>query len=151
MTRAPVIGAFQFDGSGWLGQSAAMSQCIAFGALSTLPQPRLRRSAGTHMIIDSRRILGGVAIFALVLMRLVIGWHFCGEGLEKVEYDRHDGTWHRVFSADKEFLELAKGPLAPAYLAHTLSDHEWRTLLATPRENTPLTDEQTKAQADWAK
>ena len=49
-------------------------------------------------------------MFALVLMRLVIGWHFFGEGTEKVEYDRQEKRFRLVFSADKEFLDLAKGP-----------------------------------------
>src|SRR3954469_6859542 len=102
------------------------------------------------MIIDSRRIFGGFAIFTLVLLRLVIGWHFFGEGTKKVEYDRHTGRFHMVFSADKEFLSLAKGPLAPLYLEHTPSEHEWRTLLASPRENTPATPEQLAEQAKWA-
>jgi hypothetical protein len=102
------------------------------------------------MIIDSRRIFGGFAIFTLVLLRLVIGWHFFGEGMKKLQYDRHTGRWHMVFSADKEFLELAKGPLAPLYLEHALSEHEWRTLLASPRENKPATPEQVAEQTKWA-
>lgn len=103
------------------------------------------------MTIDSRRILGGWGVFSLVLLRLVIGWHFLVEGTKKVQYDRHAGRWHLAFSADKEFLDLAKGPLAPLYLSHSKSEHDWRTLLATPRENVPPTPEQTAAQAQWAK
>src|SRR5262245_62030316 len=102
------------------------------------------------MIIDSRRILGGFGVFALVLMRLVIGWHFFGEGTKKVEYNRHDGTWRMVFSADRELLNLAKGPLAPLYFEHTRSDHEWRTKLASPLENVPPTPEQAADQTKWA-
>ena len=102
------------------------------------------------MIIERRRILGGFAIFALVLMRLVIGWHFFGEGTKKVEYDRHEGRFHMVFSAD-DFLVQAKGPLAPLYLAHTPSEHEWRTLLASPRENVPETKADIEEKAKWAR
>jgi uncharacterized membrane protein YphA (DoxX/SURF4 family) len=103
------------------------------------------------MIIERRRILGGFAIFSLVLLRLVIGWHFFREGTKKVEYDRHDGQFRMIFSADKEFLDQAKGPLAPLYLAHSKSDHEWRTKLATPRKNEPLTNEQIEKQKAWAR
>jgi uncharacterized membrane protein YphA (DoxX/SURF4 family) len=103
------------------------------------------------MMIDSRRILGGFGVFALVLMRLVIGWHFFGEGSKKVEYDRHDGSWRMVFSADKELLNLAKGPLAPLYFEHTPSEHGWRDKLATPRENTPATAAQLEEQSTWAR
>jgi uncharacterized membrane protein YphA (DoxX/SURF4 family) len=102
------------------------------------------------MIIERRRILGGFAIFALVLMRLVIGWHFFGEGTKKVEYDRHEGRFHMVFSAD-DFLVQAKGPLAPMYLAHTPSEHEWRTLLASPRENAPDTKTDLEEKTKWAR
>jgi uncharacterized membrane protein YphA (DoxX/SURF4 family) len=102
------------------------------------------------MVIDSRRILGGFAIFAIVLLRLVVGWHFFGEGTKKIEYDRQDKRFRLVFSADKDFLGLAKGPLAPLYLAHVPSGHEWRTLLATPRENLPPTTEQVAEQTKWA-
>ena len=102
------------------------------------------------MTIDSRRILGGFAVFALVLLRLVIGWHFFGEGAKKVEYDRREGRLHLVSSAD-DFLVQAKGPLAPLYLAHTPSEHEWRALLAAPRENVPPTPEQMAEQTKWAR
>jgi uncharacterized membrane protein YphA (DoxX/SURF4 family) len=102
------------------------------------------------MTIDSRRIFGGFAIFTLVLLRLVVGWHFFGEGMKKLEYDRHTGRFHMVFSAEKEFLDLAKGPLAPLYFEHTPSEHEWRTLLASPRENTPPTPDQVTEQTKWA-
>jgi uncharacterized membrane protein YphA (DoxX/SURF4 family) len=103
------------------------------------------------MVIDSRRILSGFAVFALVLMRLVIGWHFFGEGTKKLEYDRQEKQFRVVFSADKEFLDLAKGPLAPLYQGHTLSNHEWRAELASPRENARLTTEQVAEQTKWAK
>jgi uncharacterized membrane protein YphA (DoxX/SURF4 family) len=103
------------------------------------------------MTIDSRRILGGFAVFALVLLRLVIGWHFFGEGAKKLEYDRHDGKFRLVFSADAEFLGKAKGPLAPLYLAHTPSEHEWRALLAAPRENVRPTPQDAENQTKWVR
>lgn len=103
------------------------------------------------MIIERRRILGGFAIFALVLLRLTIGWHFFREGTKKVEYDRHDGGFRLIFSADKEFLDQAKGPLAPLYLAHSKSDHDWRTKLATPRKNEPPTKEEIEKQSQWTR
>jgi len=102
------------------------------------------------MIIDSRRVLGGFAVFGIVLLRLVIGWHFWCEGSKKVEYDRHAGGFRMVFTAD-DFLAQAKGPLAPLYLGHATSEHEWRTKLTSPRENTPPTAEQTAEQANWSK
>ena len=61
-------------------------------------------------------------MFALVLMRLVIGWHFFGEGTKKVEYDRQDERFRMVFSADKDLLDQAKGPLAPLYSGPCASD-----------------------------
>ncbi len=101
------------------------------------------------MILDRRRILGSFAVFALVLLRLVIGWHFFGEGAKKLQYDRHDRQFHLAFSADKEFLDKAKGPLASWYLAYTPDEHNWRQLLATPRQNVPPTPEQSAEQTKW--
>ncbi|MCC7475696.1 MAG: DoxX family protein [Pirellulales bacterium] len=102
------------------------------------------------MTIDSRRVLGGFAVFAIVLLRLVIGWHFFGEGAKKLEYDRHAGQFRMVFSAD-EFFAQAKGPLAPVFLGYTPSGHEWRALLASPREHVPPTPEQAAESAKWVK
>jgi uncharacterized membrane protein YphA (DoxX/SURF4 family) len=100
------------------------------------------------MIIDRRRIIGRFAVFALVLLRLVIGWHFFGEGTKKLQYDRQDGRFRLAFSAD-DFLGLAKGPLADFYHAYMPAEHDWRTLLGTPRENSQPTTEQSAAQAKW--
>jgi uncharacterized membrane protein YphA (DoxX/SURF4 family) len=102
------------------------------------------------MILDTRRILGGFAIFSIVLLRLVIGWHFFGEGAKKIEWDGHDKQFRMVFSAD-DFLVQAKGPLAPLYLQHTPSEHEWRTLLASPRQNVPQSAEQIAERTAWAR
>ncbi len=101
------------------------------------------------MIVDRRRILGGFAVVALVLMRLVIGWHFFGEGTKKLQYDHQDHRFHLAFSADKELLDKARGPLASWYLAYTPSEHNWRQLLATPHENVPPTAAQKAAAAKW--
>jgi uncharacterized membrane protein YphA (DoxX/SURF4 family) len=89
------------------------------------------------MIVDRRRILGSFAVFGLVVLRLVIGWHFFGEGTKKLQYDRTDHGFHLAFSADTELLDKAKGPLADWYFAFVPGGHDWRTLLATPRENVP--------------
>ncbi len=101
------------------------------------------------MIVDRRRILGTFGIFGLVVLRLVIGWHFFGEGTKKIQYDRTDGGFHLAFSADTELLDKAKGPLADWYFAYVPGGHDWRTLLATPRENVPLTAEKAEAKAKW--
>jgi uncharacterized membrane protein YphA (DoxX/SURF4 family) len=103
------------------------------------------------MIVDRRRILGSFAVFGLVVLRLVIGWHFFGEGTKKIQYDRTDGGFHLAFSADTELLDKAKGPLADWYFAFVPGGHEWRTLLATPRENVPPTAEQAAERAKWVR
>jgi uncharacterized membrane protein YphA (DoxX/SURF4 family) len=101
------------------------------------------------MIVERRRILGGFAVLALVLLRLVIGWHFFGEGTKKLQYDREDG-WHMAFSAD-DFLGVAKGPLADWYHDYMPGEHEWRKLLAKPRENAKPSADELAAQAKWQK
>jgi uncharacterized membrane protein YphA (DoxX/SURF4 family) len=100
-------------------------------------------------MIDSRRYLGTFAILALVLLRLVIGWHFFREGAQKVVYDRHDGKLRMVFSAEG-FLTQAKGPLAGWFHAQAPDDHGYRTLLAVPRENVPPDAAELARRAAWS-
>lgn len=97
---------------------------------------------------DPRRQLATSAVLALVLLRLVIGWHFFYEGLSKLEYDRTTGSYRIGFSAEPFFAQ-AKGPLAGLYHAQVSHLHDWPRLLAVPRENRPLTDEQSAEQATW--
>src|SRR3954464_10835658 len=87
------------------------------------PYPMPTRIRPRHMIVDRRRILGGFAVFALVVLRLVIGWHFFGEGTKKLQYNSADRAFHLAFSADKELLDKAKGPLAEWYLAFVPGGH----------------------------
>jgi uncharacterized membrane protein YphA (DoxX/SURF4 family) len=99
-------------------------------------------------MFDRRRYISLFAVFALVLLRLAIGWHFLREGLEKVEYDPHDGELRLAFSADG-FLTSAKGPLAGLYHGQAPDDHGWRTMLAAPRQNAPPNAEQAAERAKW--
>jgi uncharacterized membrane protein YphA (DoxX/SURF4 family) len=106
-------------------------------------------------MIDRRRYLSGFAVLALVLLRLVIGWHFFREGTQKVVYEPHSGQLRMTFSADG-FLANAKGPLAGWYRSHVPDDHGWRHLLATPRQNAPGKDDISpygqwaeRIEADW--
>ena len=74
------------------------------------PPHFLLQSHAADKMIDRRRILGSFAVFGLVVLRLVIGWHFFGQGTQKLQYDRQYGGFRMAFSAD-DFLVLAKGPL----------------------------------------
>jgi uncharacterized membrane protein YphA (DoxX/SURF4 family) len=98
--------------------------------------------------MDSRRYLSTFAVFALVLLRLVIGWHFFREGGEKLKYNRHDNEWRMVFSADG-FLSQAQGPLAKYFRSQAPDDHSYRELLAAPRENVPPTPDQVAERSQW--
>src|SRR6476646_3275306 len=99
-------------------------------------------------MIDRRRIRGSFAVFALVMLRLIVGWHFFGQGTQKLQYDQQYGGFRMAFSAD-DFLGVAQGPLASLYLEHTPYEHGWRQCVATPRENAKPTAEQSAAQAKW--
>jgi uncharacterized membrane protein YphA (DoxX/SURF4 family) len=98
--------------------------------------------------MDSRRYLSTFAVFALVLLRLVIGWHFFGEGGEKLKYNRHNGQWQMVFSAD-DFLSQAQGPLAKFFRSQAPDDHGFRDLLVVGQENVPPTSEQIAERSQW--
>ena len=99
-------------------------------------------------LADYRRQLGTSAVAALVVLRLVIGWHFFSEGLDKLAYDPATGGYRVAFSA-AGFLSQAKGPLAGLFHSQ-VSEHGWQELLAAPRQNRPLTEEESAAQAQWA-
>ncbi len=110
-------------------------------------------------MLDRRRYLSTFAVLALVLLRLVVGWHFFREGSQKVAYDPHDGELRMTFSADG-FLTNAKGPMAGLYRANAPDVHGWRELLATPlrneppaqaSESTPYRDWVERIEADWRK
>jgi uncharacterized membrane protein YphA (DoxX/SURF4 family) len=100
-------------------------------------------------MFDERRYLGTFAVFSLVLLRLVIGWHFFREGTQKLEYDRHDGQLRLVFTAEG-FMNQAKGPLARWYHAQSAAGHGWQQLLARPQRHAPSTPEEAAAAAKWA-
>src|SRR3954470_20767618 len=121
----------------------------SFSLASAARESRAHLLAAFKSMIDRRRILGSFAVFALVVLRLVIGWHFFGEGTKKLQYDRQYGGFRLAFSADRELLALAKGPLADLYLAHTPYEHGWRQYIATPRENAKPTAEQAAAEMKW--
>jgi uncharacterized membrane protein YphA (DoxX/SURF4 family) len=99
-------------------------------------------------MIDRRRQLSAFAVLALVLMRLAIGWHFFSEGSSKLYYDRSSGELRLAFSAEP-FLAEAKGPLAQWFQSIASSEHEWRTLLASPHQDKPLTKDEEAADLKW--
>jgi uncharacterized membrane protein YphA (DoxX/SURF4 family) len=101
-------------------------------------------------MIDSRRYLSTLAVFSLVLLRLVIGWHFWGEGTKKVEYDRHDNKLRLApsFSAE-DFLSTAKGPLAGLYHSQAPDHHGFHKLFAVPRQDVPPNADEAAKQKQW--
>jgi hypothetical protein len=97
---------------------------------------------------DRRRQLGSIAVLALVFLRLSVGWHFFGEGLEKIERDPQSGKFQlsaAYKSATEGFLSAAKGPLADFYHSFAPDGHEWQKLLAVPNQSRSTTAEAAKA------
>ncbi len=84
------------------------------------------------------------AIAALVLLRICIGWHFFNEGAKKFSYDVGRQEWSIVVPVEG-FFRMAKGPLSGFLHNQLPGDHHWQSLLATPREMTPASDEQLKS------
>ncbi|MEM6474271.1 MAG: DoxX family protein [Planctomycetota bacterium] len=62
----------------------------------------------------SPRILGAIAIAMLVMLRLMIGWHFFSEGIEKYQ----QGNWDAA-----PFFANAKGPFA-SHFREIVWDHD---------------------------
>ena len=84
--------------------------------------------------------LGAFAAVSLVLLRLAIGWHFFQEGTNKL----NDPTW-----SSAGFLLQAKGPLADFYHSKVPQAHDWRTLLAVPREAGYIDQERLEEHRQW--
>ena len=99
-------------------------------------------------MVDRRAQLGAFAIVALVLMRLIVGWHFFTEGLDKFSYDPASGGYSLTFSA-APFLSQAKGPLAPWFQSQAPDGHHWATLLAVPKRNVAPSDSEAAEHAKW--
>lgn len=86
--------------------------------------------------------IGGSVIVALILLRLALSWHFLSAGIEKFR-DPH-------FSAEP-FLLQAVGPAADLFHQQVPGFHRWRELLATPRQDMPLSDEERQQLDAWNK
>ena len=99
-------------------------------------------------MIDRRVQLGAFAIAALVLLRLVVGWHFFSEGVGKFGYDPSQGGYALTFSA-APFLNQAKGPLAPWFHSQAPNGHDWAALLAVPKRGVAPSDEEAAEHAKW--
>ncbi|HEY4233663.1 MAG TPA: DoxX family protein [Lacipirellulaceae bacterium] len=97
---------------------------------------------------DYRRQLGVGAVFALVLLRLAIGWHFFREGIAKLAYDDGQRQFHVAFSAES-FLSQAKGPLADRFHVWAPSGHDWSKRLAVRHEDRAPTSDETADRAKW--
>lgn len=77
----------------------------------------------------------------LVVLRLVIGWHFYKEGAKKLaDPDQFSSA---------PFLLQAKGPLAPLYHGQVPDFHGWQTLLAQPLPDIQLSGEQQAEVDRW--
>jgi uncharacterized membrane protein YphA (DoxX/SURF4 family) len=85
----------------------------------------------------------------LVILRLVVGWHFFTEGVGKIGYDPSRGGYAVTFGGAEPFLNQAKGPLAGFYHAQAPSGHDWATLLAAPRRSALPSEEESAEQAKW--
>lgn len=72
---------------------------------------------------------GLLTMFALVLLRLSIGWHFYSEGTHHVT----DAGW-----SSEGFLKAAKGPFADKYHAVLPDFHGWEKALYADSEKDPV-------------
>jgi len=70
---------------------------------------------------------------ALVVLRLVVGWHFYQEGTKKIAYNPETGQSRVWFNAEP-MLKSAVGPLAPTIKASLPNVHHWERLLVVPRK-----------------
>jgi len=85
--------------------------------------------------------LGFLALAALFLLRVGVGWHFYKEGVEKVN--------HPEFSS-AGFFRQASGPLQEHFHELAPHFHDWKDVLATGRrDGAPLSEEEQEQLEKW--
>lgn len=100
-------------------------------------------------MFDPRRYIGLGAVLALVMLRLVTGWHFFSSGMEKIEVDPHTKRARMTFTA-APFLSQAKGPFADFFHSQAATGHDWQLLLAVGREARIASPDEVKERDAWA-
>jgi hypothetical protein len=89
-------------------------------------------------------------IVAIVLLRLATGWHFYREGTKKLAYNPTTGEVSLDFSAEG-MLRQAVGPVGEWVRDELPSFHNWESLLATPWQSRPATEEEEAELEEWQK
>jgi uncharacterized membrane protein YphA (DoxX/SURF4 family) len=92
--------------------------------------------------VPSRFSIGWSTVVMLVLLRVVIGWHFFSEGLAK---------FAKPFSSEG-FLKQAKGPLADSFQSVLPDYHGWKNLHGMPgaKGDVPGAGSETPGYKLWA-
>jgi uncharacterized membrane protein YphA (DoxX/SURF4 family) len=92
-------------------------------------------------------------VVAIVLLRVVTGWHFYREGTKKLAYNASTGELSVAFTAEP-FLRLAVGPFADRIKGDLPDFHQWETLLVVPRsasEAAEFSEERKKWDGEYAR
>ena len=89
-------------------------------------------------------------VLALVLLRLIVGWHFYREGTKKLSYNPVTGDV-RVSFTSEGFLRGAVGPASEVIREKLPEFYNWERLLAVPRDATSTTVEEIEKRAQWEK
>jgi uncharacterized membrane protein YphA (DoxX/SURF4 family) len=100
--------------------------------------------------VRRQRYVPGGLVLALVLLRVVVGWHFYSEGTKKLAYNPKTGEVRVAFTSEG-FLRQAVGPAADVIRQRLPEFYNWEELLAKPRAGYPSTVEELKKRADWEK
>ncbi len=75
-------------------------------------------------------------VWAVVLLRVCVGWHFLSEGAKKITYNQSTKQWS-VNVPTKVLLGMSKGPLAGFYQSKLPDTHHWKQHLAVGEQSTP--------------
>lgn len=87
-------------------------------------------------------------IVAVVVLRLLVGWHFYREGTKKLDYDPRTRTFDVTFSAEP-FLRQAVGPVSEWVKDYVPSAYNWERYLAVPRQVRPSAVEELEKRQKW--
>lgn len=87
-------------------------------------------------------------VVTIVLLRLVVGYHFYHEGTKKLSYNPETGDVS-VNNVTEPFLRAAVGKVAELVREELPSVYNWEQHLAAPRRARPSTEEELAARAKW--
>lgn len=107
-------------------------------------------SKSTPVAVVERRVayVPTFVVVTIVLLRLVVGYHFYHEGTKKLSYNSETGDVS-INNVTEPFLRAAVGQVAELVREELPSVYNWEQHLAAPRQARPTAEEELATRAKW--